>query len=106
MAAQALEIARRAEKDAMKALKVVEEATVHREIMVGRFDVVDLRLDRVESQLTVHKRLLEALRETQVKQGKKIEDGFSMVAVGMSQIAAQIANVEHEIREDKGKDKA
>lgn len=69
----------------------------------NRLNGVDNRLDRVEGRLDVHQHLLEALRETQVEQGKKINDGFSMVAVGMSQIAAQIANVEREIREDKGK---
>lgn len=51
--------------------------------------------------LRAQQRSLQALRETQVEQGQrldrlenKVDEGFTMVSLGMSEIAALIKNIE------------
>jgi len=65
------------------------DATAARVLAAG----ADRDVSEVRAELRTHTQALNALRETQLEQGREMHDGFATVAVGMAQITALLTEV-------------
>ena len=70
-------------------LEVRADAKAARVLAAG----ADHDVSRVESTLRAQKSLIEALRETQVEQGQRIDDGFARVDEGFVEMRSKFATV-------------
>lgn len=69
--------------------------------------LADRDVSEIRSELRSHNRVLNALRETQLEHGRKLEEhgrkideGFAKVAVGMAQITALLTQLIDSERDD------
>ena len=53
----------------------------------------DRDVSEVRAELHAHTQALNALRETQLEQGREMREGFTKVAVGMAQITTLLTDI-------------
>jgi hypothetical protein len=80
-------------------LEVRADAKAARVLAAG----ADHDVSRVESVLRAQKSLIEALRETQVEQGQRIDEGFAKMDEGFGEIRSKFAMVDEGFGEMRSK---
>lgn len=62
--------------------------------------LADRDVSEVRTELRGHNQVLNALRETQLEQGQRMDSGFATLSTGMAQITALLTNLAGESERD------
>lgn len=63
--------------------------------------LADRDVSEVRTELRGHNQVLNALRETQLEQGQRMDRGFATLSTGMAQITALLTNLAGESEPDE-----